>query len=164
MDPFGLTLVILLAAYLLRDEITTSSKQAERETVSARTEAQRVSTELRSQVEGLRRKQALDVLYSARRQYIAKADTYYSLKKEYGSRLHKLHEDVELLKSQKRLFYSSGRHSHIPELKQKVDELYSVVGQVKSAFKHYGSQVQEFNAATSEIKRLIESYQPHRDA
>lgn len=158
MDPFGLTLVILAAAYLLRDEIATSSKQAERETASAKTEAQRVSTELRSQVEGLRRKQALDVLYSARRQYIAKADTYYSLKKEYGSRLHKLHEDVELLKSQKRLFYSSGRHSDIPELKQKVDELYFVIGQVNAAFKHYGSQVQEFNAATSEVKRLMESY------
>ena len=164
MDPFGLTLVILAAAYLLRDEITTSSRQAERETSNARTESQQVSTELRGQVEGMRRKQALDVLYSARRQYIAKADTYYALKKEYGSRLHKLHADVDLLKSQKRLFYSSGRHSDIPELKQKVDELYSVISQVNAAFKHYGIQVQEFNAATSEIKRLIERYQPRRDA
>ena len=157
-DPFGFTLLILAAAYLLRDQISASSRSAAETAQEARREAQEVSTRLRREVEGLRRRQALDVLYSAKRQYVAKADNFYALKKEYGDRLHKLHQDVRQLKAMRQGSYESGRHSEIPQLKTKINELYDVIGQVDDSFRHYGRQVQEFNAATSEIKRLIDQY------
>lgn len=158
IDPLSLTLFALAAAYLLRDELAKSNCETARETGNARTHSRELAIRLQREINGMRRQQALEVLHKAKLQYVEKSRVYWELKNKYGARLKTLHEDATLLKSQRRLFYSTGRHGEIAYLKEKIDELYSVIDQVNRAFKSYKDQVSNFNASVAEIKALIDTY------
>jgi len=151
VDPFTAKfLFTIAAAYLLRDNISKSSAEVP-------SESRAIAQRLRHQVADMQRRQALDVLFSAKNQYVSKANEYYRLKEEFKSRLDTLRSDIRLINELKRDLYTEGRHHDIPDLKAKTNELHTVVEEVKQAFRNYGEQVHEYNAAVAEIKLLIEA-------
>lgn len=151
VDPFTAKLLLTLAAaFLLRDNISKSSAE-----VSGESKA--IAQRLRRQVVDMQRREALDVLHSAKNQYVSKANEYYRLKGEFKNRLDTLYSDIRTINELKKNLYSEGRHHDIPDLKAKTNELYSVVDDVKKSFRTYGEHVREYNAAVAEIKALIAS-------
>jgi len=150
VDPFTAKLLLTLAtAFFLRDNILKSSSEV-------RSESHDIAVRLRRQTAEMQRREALDVLHSAKKQYISKSNEYYRLKEEYKERLDTLFADIRFINSQKSNLYSEGRHNDIPDLKAKTNELYAVVDEVNISFRKYGQQVQEYNNAVAKIKELIE--------
>lgn len=151
VDPFTAKLLFTLAAaFLLRDNISKSSAEVGGESKA-------IAQRLRRQVVDMQRREALDVLNSAKNQYVSKANEYHRLKGEFKNRLDTLYSDIRAINELKKTLYSERRHHDIPDLKAKTNELYSVVDEVKKSFRTYGEQVREYNAAVAEIKALIAS-------
>ena len=156
IDPITAKILLSIAAgLLLRNAIRSQNESSSRDIQEAKTEAQRIQEKLSAEVQGMRRKQALDTLHSAKRQYVSKSQQYYKLKGEYKDRLDTLYSDIRRINAMKSELYGSGQHNDIPILKAKTAELYGIVKEVEVAFKEYGQRVVQYNDNVAKIKALI---------
>lgn len=162
IDPISIKLLATIAAAVfLRDAIRDRSRSTQQDVQAASSQAELIQRDLAQQVSGLKRRQALDLLHTTKRQYVSKSQEYWKLRQEFKEKLDILYSDIRLVNSMKAELFTSRQHHEIPALKAKTNELYAIVKDVDIAFKQYAWRVAEYNEIVAKIKSVIAS---HSDA